>query len=491
MHTLFRGLLLTAASSWLALSAAAQVVVPPTEGKAPAPAPTSLPRAQPAPAKSAPYAGGMKINISPDGSKYVRIMTAHQLWVRYNENNTGTVSATEEATPDQVDFGLRRSRVLLVSQLNSRFLVITQLGINGQSTISGGAPGEPSGPGKKPQFYLHDALAEYKVNQYLSVGGGLHYYNGISRQTSFAAFSLIALDVPGTQSPVIDAIDQTGRGLGVYARGRVGSFDYRLSVNDAFRNNVTSSPATLVTDVAQFNPRSRGKVLQGYFDWEFLDKELNLVPFAVGNYLGARRVFNLGAGFLHYANGMYSRAQAAPTPLPTTTAGAWAIPYNRHDVSVVAADLFFDTPVDTTSRNQTAFTVYAAAYKYNMGPNYVRYGGTLNPGSGSAALRGNAVPIVGTGTAQSIQSGFLLPRRLLGPKMRLQPYVSYIHGRYEGLRREDGSIQDVHILDGGVNVLLDGHQAKVTLNYRARPDFNDVNHVNYRPEVTMQLQVIL
>ncbi|WP_022822841.1 hypothetical protein [Hymenobacter norwichensis] len=483
--------LLTAGTALAVATAQAQVVAPPTTGRAPDPAPISLPQTNPAPTKSTPYAGGMKINISPDGSKYVRIMTAHQLWVRYNENNTGTVSATEEATPDQVDFGLRRSRVLLVSQLNPRFLVITQLGINGQSTISGGAPGEPTGPGKKPQFYLHDALVEYKVNKYMSAGGGLHYYNGISRQTSFAAFSLITLDVPGTQSPVIDAIDQTGRGLGVYTRGRVGNFDYRLSVNDAFRNNVTSSPATLATNVAQFNPRSRGKILQGYFDWEFLDKELNLVPFAVGNYLGARRVFNLGTGFLYYADGMYSRSQAAPSPLPTTTAGAWDVPYAKHDLSVLSADLFFDTPVDTSARNQTAFTVYTALYKYNMGPNYVRYGGTLNPGSGSAALRGNSVPVVGTGTAQTIQTGFLLPRRLLGPKVRLQPYVSYIHGRYEGLRREVGGIQDVHIMDGGVNVLLDGHQAKVTLNYRARPDFNDVNNVNYRPEVTMQLQVIL
>ena len=474
-----------------ATTARAQVVVPPTTGKAPDPAPVSLPKPAPAPAKSAPYAGGMRISLSPDGSKYVRIMTAHQLWVRYNENNQGTVSATEEPTADQLDFGLRRSRVMLVAQLNPRFLIITQLGINGQSTLSGGAPSEPTGPGKKPQFYLHDALVEYKVNQYLSVGGGLHYYNGISRQTSFAAFSLITLDVPGTQSPVIDAIDQTGRGLGVYGRGRVGRFDYRLSVNDAFRSNLTSTPATLTTGVAQFNPRSRGKVYQGYFDWEFLDKELNLVPFVVGNYLGARRVLNVGTGFLYYANGMYSRPQDAPAALPTGATAWSAIPYDRHDVSVLSADFFFDTPVDTAARNATAFAVYAAAYKYNMGPNYVRYGGTLNPGAGSNALRGNAVPVVGTGTAQTIQMGYLLPRRLLGPKLRLQPYASYIHGRYEGLCRPDGRLQDVHILDGGVNLLVDGHQAKVTLNYRARPDFTTVGNLDYRPEVTMQLQVIL
>jgi hypothetical protein len=42
-----------------------------------------------------------------------------------------------------------------------------------------------------------------------------------------------------------------------------------------------------------------------------------------------------------------------------------------------------------------------------------------------------------------------------------------------------------------VNVLLDGHNAKITLNYRARPDFVTINNLTYRPEVTMQFQAIL
>ncbi|TPG58220.1 hypothetical protein [Hymenobacter nivis] len=480
------GRLLAAGFVLFGLAARAQVVVPPTPGRAPDPATNALPKPMAQPAKSAPYGPGMKINISADGSKYVRLMTAVQFWSRYTDNNTGTVNGTEEPVSSQVDFGIRRARLLLVSQLNSRFVIVTQLGINSQSTISGGGPGEATGPGKKATFYMHDAMLDYKVNKYLSIGGGLHAYNGISRQSSFAAFSLITLDVPGTQWPVLDAIDQTGRGVGLFGHGRVGKFDYRLSVNDAFKNNTTSTPATLTTGVAQFNPRARGKVYQGYFAWEFLEKEANLVPFPVGTYLGSKRVFNLGTGFLYYANGLYVRDQALPTALP---ASAWALPYRQQDLSVFAADVFFDTPVDTVQR--TAFTFYGAFYKYNMGSNLVRYAGNLNPGYGSAALRGNAVPVVGTGTAQTLQTGFLLPQRLLGPKARLQPYASYTHGHYEGLRRENGSIQDVHLFDGGVNVLLDGHQAKITLNYRARPDFTNVNDVRYRPEVTMQMQAIL
>jgi hypothetical protein len=482
----FYGRWLAASLLFLGVAAQAQVVMPPTPGKAPAPAANIVPKPMSQPAKSAPYGAGMKINISPDGSKYVRLMTAVQFWSRYSENNTGTVNGTEEVVSSQVDFGVRRARLLLVSQLNSRFVIITQLGINSQSTISGGAPGEATGPGKKSLFYLHDAMVDYRVNKYFSFGGGLHAYNGISRQSSFAAFSLLTLDVPGTQWPVLDAIDQTGRGLGLFAHGRVGKFDYRLSVNDAYKNNTTSTPATLTTGIAQFNPRGRGKVYQGYFDWEFLDKEANLVPFPVGCYLGSRRVFNIGTGFLYYGDGMYVRNAAVPTPVP---ANAWSIPYRTQDLSVLAADVFFDTPIDTAQK--TSFTFYGAIYKYNMGTNLVRYAGNLNPGYGAAALRGNAVPVVGTGTAQTIQTGYVLPQRLLSPKVRLQPYLDYTHGRYEGLRREDGSIQDVHLFDGGVNVLLDNHNAKITLNYRARPDFTNVNNVNYRPEVTMQFQAIL
>ena len=37
-----------------------------------------MPKSMQQPAKSAPYGAGMKLNISADGSKYVRLMTAVQ-----------------------------------------------------------------------------------------------------------------------------------------------------------------------------------------------------------------------------------------------------------------------------------------------------------------------------------------------------------------------------------------------------------------------------
>ncbi|RZL14805.1 MAG: hypothetical protein EOO62_04510, partial [Hymenobacter sp.] len=65
----FYGRILAASLLVLGTAVHAQVLVPPATGKAADPAPVQLPKSAPAPAKSAPYAGGMKINLSPDGSK--------------------------------------------------------------------------------------------------------------------------------------------------------------------------------------------------------------------------------------------------------------------------------------------------------------------------------------------------------------------------------------------------------------------------------------
>jgi hypothetical protein len=131
----------------------------------------------------------------------------------------------------------------------------------------------------------------------------------------------------------------------------------------------------------------------------------------------------------------------------------------------------------------------------------------INPGtgvsSGLATLAGNALPLIGTGNTIYTQLGLLLPKNLLGPKAKLQPYVAYLHNNLEGLRNPNGTIKGVNVYDAGLNLYLDGHNAKLTLNYRARPDFSDqtflpanngqatVNSINYRPEVTLQAQVYL
>jgi hypothetical protein len=498
-------------------------VLPPATGTAPPPAEPAPAPPVPTPAKSVPYGSGMKFNLSPDGSKYVRLMLWSQIFTRFNENNTGTLRAPNLPKASQIDFGIRRSRMVVLAQLNPRFVIYTHLGINNQNAVSGGV--NPTVDGKKPQFFIHEAVTEYKVNKYLNLGAGLHYYNGISRLTSASTTSMLGIDLPQTNFPTIDLLDQFVRWMGVYAKGRVGKFDYRVSVSDPFLTNQptnpnyvaggvqTGNPLSLGTtnvatgintgsNTAQYNPQGVDHVYQGYFSYNFLEPEANLLPYMQGSYLGTKRVLSIGGGFLYNPNGTFSRPASSTVALSSLTPGAdlfTAVPSLKHDIKLFGADVFYDVPLDTASR--TALTFYGVYYNFDFGPNYVRYVGTENPGYGAAPLRGNAVPQAGTGNSIFVQTGLLLPKNLLGPKVRLQPYVEYLHCSYEGLSNTAGNRRGVNVYDAGVNVLLDGHNAKVTLNYRARPDFTNqvalptggvlVNDVKYRPEITLQTQVFL
>ncbi|MCA8830011.1 hypothetical protein [Hymenobacter pini] len=493
-----------------AASATAQVQPAPASPQpAPPPAAPAPPPAPATPAKSVPYGAGMKVNLSPDGSKYIRFLTWHQVYTRYTENNTGTLRAPGKPQKSQVDFGLRRSRLVLLAQLNPRFVIYTHLGINNQNAVSGGVA--PTTDGKKPQFFIHEAVTEYKVNKYLSLGGGLHYVNGISRLTSASTTSIMPIDLPLTNFPTIEQTDQFARWLGIYAKGRIQKLDYRFSVSDPFLTNQTSTPLSLGTSstvggvttntgtgIAAYSPQNTSHVYQGYVSYNFLEPEANLLPYFQGTYLGTKRVFSVGAGFLYNKDAMYARpTSSVVTVTPAVAADPFGqIATNKYSMKMFGVDAFYDVPLDTAAR--TALTLYGVYYNYNMGPNHVRFIGPENPGYGTSPVRGNAVPQSGTGSSFYGQAGFLLPQRVLGPKARLQPYVAYLHSNYEGLHNSSGDTKGVNVYDAGVNVLLDGHNAKVTLNYRARPDFSGlnlttgvVNSVNYKPEITLQTQIFL
>ncbi|MFC7668910.1 hypothetical protein ACFQT0_17240 [Hymenobacter humi] len=439
----------------------------------------------------------MKINLSPDGSKYMRLMLWTQVYTRYTENNTGTLRGPSRPKASQIDFGIRRSRMVLLAQLNPRFLVYTHLGINNQNAVGGGVV--PTADGKKPQFFIHEAVTEFKVNQYLSLGAGMHYFNGISRLTNASTTSIMTMDLPLTNFPTIELTDQFARWIGIYAKGRIAKFDYRVSMSDAFLTNLASTPLSLGatsggvstgTGIANYNPQNSNHVYQGYFSYNFFEAEPNLFPYTQGTYLGTKKVFSVGAGFLHNKDAMYSRATSSVVAVtPAVNADPFStVATRKHDMNLFGVDAFYDVPLDTASR--TAITLYGVYYKFNMGPNYVRFVGAENPGYGTVATRGNAVPQSGTGSSEYVQAGYLMPKNTLGPKARLQPYVAYLHSSYEGLRAGNER-KGVNIVDVGANLLLDGHNAKVTLNYRHRPDFTNVNAVKYRPELTLQTQVFL
>lgn len=416
---------------------------------------------------STDYQGGLKVKLNEDGSKYFRLLTWHQVWVRYNENNTGSMRLGE-AQDATFDIGLRRSRFLMFAQINSRFLIVTHFGINNQNAISGGYLGTD---GKKPQLYMHDAYLDFKVvERYLNVGFGLHYWNGISRMTNASTLNLMAYDAPIFNWATIEATDQFARYIGVFAKGKVGKLDYRLAMNDPFRTNTL---AVIDSNNSLYNPSNNKKVFAGYAMWQFLDEESNLLPYMVGSYVGTKKVFNIGAGFHSNADAMWHTDAAGDTV--------------RSNIMLWSVDAFLDMPINADRKD--AITGYLAYYNYNFGPNNVRNIGILNPTNGGGPLRGNAFPVLGTGSIIYTQVGYLLPE--FSEKMRLQPYVAYSTANFEGVQNSAGEAVPVNVFDAGANFYLDGHNAKFTLNYRARPDMTDTDNVVTRPEVTLQAMIYL
>ncbi len=414
------------------------------------------------------YNGGLKVKLDDKGESYFRFITWHQVWARYNENNDGSTRAgvAQDAT---TDFGLRRSRFLMYSQINKKFLILTHFGINNQNAVSGGLDPDD---GKKPQIFMHDAWVEYTVLPgYLNIGGGLHYWNGLSRLTNASTLNLMTFDAPILNWATIETTDQFARKIGIYAKGKIQKLAYQVAVNDPFETNLGQA---IAVDQALYNPQNTGKVFEGYFQYEFWDAEGNLLPYRVGSYLGTKRVFNIGAGFINNADAMWYANTAGDT---VTSA-----------MNLFSVDAFLDLPFE----NGSALTAYAAVYFNDFGPNHVRNIGIMNPADGSTisnGLRGNSFPTLGTGTSIHTQVGYMLPKKR--DDLIWQPYAALIYNDLEGVQDSNGDKVPVSVIDVGLNLYIAGHHSKLTLNYRSRPDFTNPDDVSRKSEITFQAMVYL
>jgi hypothetical protein len=164
----------------------------------------------------------LTLKLSEDGSKYVRFITWHQFWVTFRQPGEDFSDITSE-------FLLRRSRFLAYAQVSPRFLILTHFGLNNLNAGGMDALGHQA----PAQLFMHDAWAEFKViDKVLDIGAGLHYWNGISRLTNQSTLNIMTLDAPRFNWATIGTSDQFARHLGIYAKGKLGKLDYRVSVND-------------------------------------------------------------------------------------------------------------------------------------------------------------------------------------------------------------------------------------------------------------------
>lgn len=444
---------------------------------------------------STEYGGGLKLKVNDDGSKYIRFIVWNQIWARYIQNNPGTmVNGTPSAST--FDIGARRLRFLALAQISPRYLVISHFGINNQTFINGGAAGTSGtgayGAGKKPGLFLHDAWNEYAVipamkpgtkeaNKFsLYAGFGLHYWNGVSRMYSASTLNFMTIDAPIFNWPNIETGDQFAREYGIYAKGKAGKLDYRVSVNRPFATS--QKPVKTKPDVAVENNSANKWAYAGYFMYQFKDQESNVLPFTVGTYVGTKNVFNIGAGF--YVNPKGSQSYHINAPADTAL--------RTHDIVQLSGDVFWDHPFG--GDKNMAVTVYSVYYNYNYGPKYLRNTGIMNvadatkdpayTGDVSEAGYGNARPLLGTGNIWYTQAGFLLPKTL-SKKVRVQPFAAYT------LKKFDAHNGVTQYMDAGCNMFIDGHHSKFTIQYSTRPQMKGGLQNGSKGELILQTQVYL
>ncbi|MDY0781560.1 hypothetical protein [Tenacibaculum sp. IB213877] len=366
------------------------------------------------------YTGGLKVKFDEDGKKYLRIISWAQVQGVYNFD--------APANTNDLSFNLRRARVLMFAQINSKFLILTHFGLNSlnSNTLS------PTGTGAGSQLFFHDVWAQYNLSKNHSVGAGLHYFNGISRLNNQSTLNMMTLDNNRQSWATIGLSDQFARHIGIFAKGKLGKLQYRVAINDAITNSLDGRDPNAEASAVYGGKRvlgsaDAGKAYAGYFDYHFLDQESNFLPYKVGSYLGGKEVFNIGAGFFLHPNGSV---------------------YNDggnlvgEDVSIFAIDAFYDAPL---GGDGSAITAYAVYQNNDYGTNLI-----IAPASG--------VPTYGTGNMLYGHVGYVFAGDKT--KTRYQPYVSFSSNSY------DAFSDNQNVFGLGINAYMSGHNSKLTLEYK-------------------------
>ncbi len=379
----------------------------------------------------------LTIKLDDDGAKYVRFILWHQMWLESN-------NLSDEGLKKNINFSIRRSRFLAYAQISPRFLILTHWGLNNLNASNLSKLGNDS---DAPQLFLHDAWTEFKVSDQLFIGGGLHYWNGLTRLGSQSTLNFMTLDQsrPFVHWHSLGYTDQFARHLGVYAKGQVGNFEYRLAWNQAGKNgfeaNTAGDEQRLIYNGVNIPDKSGNEVgqhlVQGYACYNLWDKESNKLPYYVGSYLGTKKVLNIGAGFFSHPDGAYDGSKG-----------------EHVDVQHFATDIFLDMPVGQSG----SVTAYASYIHFNYGDDWV----------GKWA---------GTGSNFYLHAGYYFK------PLKLMPYVSFNSGRYNG--NAELNRQSTDALNIGVNYFINGHNAKLTLEYHGiRPAANRNAQGSYSGDVS-------
>lgn len=403
----------------------------------------------------------VKYSLNEDNSNFIQLTGLVQTWIRFNGSNPGTTVNGMKA-PRTFDIGIRRVRFQIIGQLTDRIFFYSQFGMNSFSYLSQ----------RKFGFFIHDAIGEYAfVPKKLSIGAGLGSWVGPLRFSSPSVASIMGYDAPIFQQTTNDLNDQFVRKPMAYVKGKLGKLDYRMSISKPLLVNSTSNPAipggqasipllsALPNGVSTFSVRDPNPQFNGYFAYQFLDPEANLVPYNAGTYLGTKKIFNIGGGIQYQNQAMWHKELNTATGVIDTVSTSYL---------TGGVDVIFDAPVN--KEKGSAISLYASWLYSDYGPNYIRNFAPMNPADSRSTVGGyynsgggTSFPINGTGNTIYAQAGYKFKNNLLGNFGTLMPYVLTQCSKYN-------NFQDWMITyDAGINWLLKGHNAKFTLNYSNRP----------------------
>lgn len=323
------------------------------------------------------------VNLSEDGSKYIKFGANIQVWGRYTDLNIGS-KIGDNTVNHTYDFLIRRLRLQAMGMLTDDIFFHLQLGQNNINFQ------QNSGPANAPLSVL-DALAEYHFNDKLHLGGGLTGWGaGTTRYSAQSSSSQLTLDAPLYQQLINTSATFGNRNLSIYAKGRFDKLSYHVAVTNPYRN--TNNTLNLNSTVSTETPKAQ---FSGIATYSFLETESNIDPYAKGTYLGTKKVLNLGLGYLTQANAMW---HVEATDLTAV---------QNDDAKVIGLDVFYDSPL---SESGNALTVYAAYNNCNYGRNYIRNIAIPNPSIVDGSLlngSGNGFIGVGTGNIYYSQAGYL------------------------------------------------------------------------------------
>jgi hypothetical protein len=395
----------------------------------------------------------LRFYLSEDKSSYAGMVMVNQVWTRYIWNNPDNEGNQQ---PGELDFALRRSRVILYTYLMDKVFVYTQVGYDGLNYRSG-----------NPALSLYNAQTEYILaKNKLHLGFGLSTWNGLSRYNNAKLLDFLCVDNPGFVYPVGGSFDRFGRQLGVYMKGTLDRLHYRVSAAKPFETGFDQN-----TESTTVERKNNNLAFKGYFNWQFFDVEGQLFPYMTMNNLGRAKLLHVGAGFYYHPDAMWESMAGSSQP---------------KDIFLYSADVFLDMPLG----NKGAITSYLGYYNYDFGKNYIKSSGSVNVGRLGASQTlpqgaGNAQWETGTGTIIRGEIGYLLPEKII--RSGLQPFAAFTWKDFEAL--DEAGLQ----YDVGVNVLISDHNIKWTLQYSNRPVYKNVNNLSkiaeYKGQVVFQTQI--